>query len=682
MRQYFSNIILPFMLVLLGLLAYLNSFNGVFALDDEAWIVGNNNISSISDYIHGSSRPLTALTVALNYKLSGKIPTDYHAVNLVIHLLAGLFLFGLVRRTLSLPLFYDSAGAKYRDLISFFSAVIWLVHPLQTESVTYIIQRAEELMGLFYLLTMYSFVRGSQSTGKRWFVISVLSCMLGMMSKPIMVTAPFMVLLYDVIFVSRSWRNSLQKHWRVYLWLAASWMILSFLVLQNNESSGTTGLSLKSITPLGYLATQQEVILHYLRLVFLPDVLCLDYGWNAATDFNAVFYPALIIGLLIIATIIFLWKKMPAGYCLAWFFVILAPSSSIIPIADYAVEHRVYLSLAGLTVLIVALIVYGVDKLFANRENASIKVRVLVSVLLLIITAALMVRTIERNDDYADYNKLIEAILSVNPYNFRARTIQINTFMSENKFKDAEQAARKELALIKNYKPGENSGVVSASSPADYYPDANNHIGAALLCQNKNEEAIPFFRAALLAKPDMTIAGYNLAVALHGLGRDDAALREAEKVIQHDKNYAQAYLLIGIIKENSGKLSDAIVAFRKALALDSSLIIAKTELAWILATSDDSSTRDWQASVRLAREVYEQTGGGNYRILDILAAAYAANGDFVLAEKTAEKALALSEQEFSAPNKRNLDEKSSPENIRKRLGAYRKKINATEPDKK
>ncbi|HSY54782.1 MAG TPA: hypothetical protein VK785_10065, partial [Opitutaceae bacterium] len=181
-------------------------------------------------------------TFALNYALGDLNVRGYHWFNLLIHTLAGLTLFGIVRRTLLRqgyggqalvrPALSGRFGADAVPL-ALAVAVIWVVHPIQTEAVTYVSQRAESLMGLFYLLTVYCFIRGASATGERrdsqvirplssclWLLASVLSCFLGTLSKETIVTAPVMVLLYDRTFVAGSFREAWRLRWRYYSGLA------------------------------------------------------------------------------------------------------------------------------------------------------------------------------------------------------------------------------------------------------------------------------------------------------------------------------------------------------------------------------------------------------------------------------------------------------------------------------
>src|SRR5580700_10360835 len=202
------------MIVLAALAVYYNSFSVPLIFDDALSIINNPTIHKLESAFSPppnecvGGRPILNFTFALNYALAGLNVWGYHAFNLLIHALAGLTLFGLLRRTLSRPPLNGRFGVAALPL-ALAVAVIWTVHPLQTEAVTYVSQRAESLMGLFYLLTLYGFIRSVEShTPARWQVFSFLACLLGTMSKEIIVTAPVMVLLYDYTFVAGSFHEA------------------------------------------------------------------------------------------------------------------------------------------------------------------------------------------------------------------------------------------------------------------------------------------------------------------------------------------------------------------------------------------------------------------------------------------------------------------------------------------
>jgi 4-amino-4-deoxy-L-arabinose transferase-like glycosyltransferase len=192
--------------------AYANTFRVPFLFDDQQSIVENPTIRSLSwgvfspphDGLTVEGRPVLNFSLALNYAVSGTKVWSYHAINLAIHLLAALTFFGLVRRTLQRV---ATPVAAHATEIALAAALLWALHPLQTESVTYIVQRTESLMGLLYLLVLYGFVRGCEAENARgWWALSITACALGMGTKEVMVSAPLMVLLYDRTFVAGSFR--------------------------------------------------------------------------------------------------------------------------------------------------------------------------------------------------------------------------------------------------------------------------------------------------------------------------------------------------------------------------------------------------------------------------------------------------------------------------------------------
>ena len=237
-------------LVTAVLASYSNSFRCPFVFDDHRAIADNPTIRQpwpigkpLCPPSHGetvSGRPVLNLSFALNYAVSGCDVGGYHVTNLAIHLVAALLLFGIVRRTATKfsGLRPELTTAQAATSIALAVALLWAVHPLQTESVTYIVQRAESLMGLFYLLTLYCFLRGVGS-GRAilWYAGSVLACLLGMATKEVMVSAPLVVLLYDRTFLAGSFREAWRRRWGYYLALAATWLLLAWLVVRDGTAA-------------------------------------------------------------------------------------------------------------------------------------------------------------------------------------------------------------------------------------------------------------------------------------------------------------------------------------------------------------------------------------------------------------------------------------------------------------
>jgi hypothetical protein len=421
----------PLLLVLAGLWAYHNSFTGSFIYDDRPSIQENPTIRHLwpisnvlspphESWITVEGRPLINLSLAVNYAIGGTNVQGYHALNLAIHILAGLTLFGIVRRTLLQPRLRGRFGAVADDL-ALAVALIWTVHPLQTESVTYIIQRAESMMGLFYLLTLYCFIRGAASSPlpRLWHGLCIGACALGMASKEVMVSAPLMVMLYDRTFVSGSFREAWRRRWPLYLGLSATWILEVFLVVSAGTFSKASGVvqHVWGGTRWEYLLTEPGVILHYLRLAVWPYPLCFDYyGCLPAGTGRSILLPTLVMAALLGATA---WKcktNSAWGVLGAWFFLILAPSSSIIPLDSPVYEHRMYLPLAAVvTGAVVVAFVLG-KRLLRNPSGS-----VLGWVACGFVVVPLAVLTIRRNRDYNSEVTIWQDTIEKNPNNPRSQ---------------------------------------------------------------------------------------------------------------------------------------------------------------------------------------------------------------------------------------------------------------------
>ena len=391
-RAVYGEKFIPLILCAAGVLAYSNSLHAPFVFDDRFHIADNALVHQFWPWqiLTHSSRPIVQLSLAWNYMLGGLDPWGYHVFNMVVHILAALVLYGVVGRTLSSSLLKAKFGRSAHWLAGLVAA-IWLLHPIETQAVTYIVQRGESLMGLFYLLTLYCVIRHSESGRSRqadwWKAAAVVSCLVGMACKGGMTTAPIVVLLYDRAFLSRSW-SGLMRRKGLYLGLAATWLVYP-LVLANSpaEWKDTAGFGYTGVSWLQYARTQPAVILHYLRLTVWPDSLCLDYAWPVARTAGEIVPQSLVILGLLSATI-WAWRRSPAiGFLGVWFFLILAPSSSFIPIADLAFEHRMYLSSAAVITLgVVGLYLLG--QRFSGAGNVKLRVFGWVAASLVVATMA------------------------------------------------------------------------------------------------------------------------------------------------------------------------------------------------------------------------------------------------------------------------------------------------------
>jgi tetratricopeptide (TPR) repeat protein len=553
------------LLIGLGAVAYSNSFSGAFVFDDLPRIVDNGQIRQLWPpwlAMADRTRPVLQLSLALSYALDGLNPWGYHAFNLAVHIVAGLLLYGIVRRMLD----SDGLRARYGEAARWLAAAvaaIWLVHPLQTESVTYIIQRTESLMGMFYLLTLYCGIRACQSPHpRRWGVAAVVACAFGMGSKEVMVSAPLLMLLYDRMFVAGSFTAALRRRWGLYAGLAATWPILVASLLNASAHEPLV----PKLTPLSYALTQFEVILHYLRLSVWPSPLIFDYLWPTAESWSAVAPAAAVVLALLAGTVFALYRRWWVGFWGAWFFLILAPTSSVLPIADAAVEHRMYLSLAAVVVLVVVG-GYALLERVGRKVGVSATPRMWVEAgLVVVVVAVLGQLTLRRNDDYRSEVALWSDSLAKRPGHYRAHLGLGLAAFRQGKIAEAIAHYKEALRLEPDY------------------VEARNNLGEALASQGRFAEAIAEFREAIRLNPDYAQARNNLGAAFAGQGKIDEAITQYREALLLNRNYPQAHYNLGIDLFSQGKVAEAIAEYQEALRLKPDYPSARNNLGNALAT--------------------------------------------------------------------------------------------------
>ena len=554
--------------VFAGLLAYHNSFFGPFVFDDKPHILENSHIRHLWppwDIVSHSSRPVVELSLAVNYALGGMNPWGYHLFNVVVHILAALTLYGVVRRTLVSETLRSTFGQAASSLAGAI-ALIWLVHPLQTESVTYTIQRGESLMSLFYLLTLYCVIRSDGASRENWWKIgAVASCVLGMACKPVMVTAPLVTLLYDRAFLVKSWREVWRRRGWLYAGLAASWLLLPPLLAKApTEWKRTAGFEFQGTPPLQYARMQSVVILRYLRLAFWPHPLCLDYGWRyhwqAMVGAGDALPDLLVVTALLAGTIWACCRKPALGFLGAWFFLILAPTSSFIPIADPIAEHRLYLPLAAVvTAVVVAAFVLG--KRLLRNQPGSVPGWVACG----FVVVPLAVLTIQRNRDYISESAIWQDTVAKCPNNPRAHLNFGQALSRLHKVAEAREQYEQALRL----KPD--------------YADAHYNLGNAFLKEGRLSDAIGHYEQALRIKPDYAEAHNNLGNVLLQEGKVSDAIGHYEEALRSEPDNAELHYNLGVALAQLGRMQEAIGHYEQALRIRPDFTRAQNALAQLQA---------------------------------------------------------------------------------------------------
>ncbi len=654
------------LIALVALAAYRNSFAAPFILDDQPGIVRNPDVQHlwpIWDVLFPSSattlggRPVVSLTLALNLALGGTDVWGYHALNLAIHILAAWALLGVVRRTLLLPRLRELFGPAATPL-ALVVALLWMIHPLQTEAVTCVIQRAEALMGLFYLLTLYCVIRGATSRwSSLWYVAATVACLLGMATKEVMATAPVIVLLYDRTFLAGSFREAWRRRYGLYLALAATWGVVAALLFSTGFHGDTTGLAAQDFTWWSYLLTQTGVITHYLRLALWPSGLCLDYGWPAAQTASEIVAPAILMAGLLGLTVWALVKRPAWGFLGAWFFVILAPTSSFVPIQDAACEHRMYLPLAALvTGAVLGGWTVGQWLVFRGTIRWS-ELPVIGGSLAMLATLALGILTFERNAVYQSDLSIWEDTAAKAPGNERAHNCLGMALGELGQTDDAMVHYRQALEINPDYADAHNNladalakleqldeALVHYQRALELNPDraeTHNNLGVALAHRGRIDEAVVQYREALRIKPDLADAHDNLGFALAHAGDLDGAIAHFTKALEIEPSNGKAREHFDVASAQREAIIRALAERRELLRRRPNDVNLLNEVAWVFATSPNTSIRNGAEALDLVQRAVQLSGGREPAILGTLAAAYAEAGQFSEAVRAAEQALAL-----------------------------------------
>ena len=571
-RKFRESILPAFAIILAGVLAYSNTAQVPFMFDDSIRILYNLKIRTLWPpflAMFETNRPIVNYTFAINYAIHGYEVWGYHVLNLAIHLAAGLCLYGIVRR--SLPR-VENKLAQNADYLALAVALIWVVHPLQTQAVTYINQRYESLMGLNYLLTLYAFIRSFDSKYSiGWRIVSVAMCGLGMGCKEAMVSAPVIVLWYDRVFFARSWRELFSQRKWYYFFLASTWGILAWAMLHYTDEYTQGGMvSVANVTPWTYLLSQSEVIVEYLRLAIWPQGQCFFGKWPIAQTIQDVLPQGLIVVALLAGTVWCLFRIPKLGFLGGWFFLILSPTSSVVPIRDFIFEHRMYLPLASVAVVFVVGTYFAIGRCGLSDVTSKRCYTLVFTVAVIGLASA----TFLRNQVYHSEMSMWRDTVNKAPLHADAWHNLGLAYINVGNTSDALQYLAKASSLAPDDSQT-NSSYGSALLEYGEYELARKHLAAAiesdpkdhialrnmgnlLLDTGKGIEAIEYCeRAVQLAPPDAELR-MSLAAALIMGGRFEDAIEQCRKTLSVDPTYPKAHLNLVSAYSKLGKFDEAI----------------------------------------------------------------------------------------------------------------------------
>jgi len=528
-------------LLLAAVIPYLNSFNVPWYFDDTNNIVDNPLIRDLPRAVRGvlESRGLAMLTFALNHRLGGLDPTGYHAVNLVIHAMCVLVVWQLLRQLLRQLL-----GVESRQW-ALIGAMLFAVHPLQTQAVTYVVQRMTSLSALFFIAAICCYLGFLDAEGRRrrvMYALAVLYGALAVLTKEHTAVLPLMLLLTERYFrPGRGWRAQLLNV--LPFCLAPAGKVVEILLLPVWRGDVAASIryadqlqSLQNVTPVRYLFTEFSVVWYYFKLLILPVGQMLDYGWPVVGRLLTLQNVAALGGLVCLWTVAGLLRhRRPLfSFGIAWFFVALSVESTIIPL-DPIFEHRLYLPLFGFVLVVVDLL----------KQHSWPKGRIVVAAIL----PVLAILTWQRNALWNDPVAFFEDNLRRSPGNVRVMVMLGNAYAADKRPDEGLRMIEQAMQLN------------------DKYDFAYTALGKILIDQGRGAEAIAPLQRGLEYQSSSVVLNEYLGIAYGGVGDYPRALTHFRRAMQLKPDDASVYTNIGVVYSWIGDDRQAVDYFEQSLKL-------------------------------------------------------------------------------------------------------------------
>jgi hypothetical protein len=510
-------------LVAVTVAVYASALENPFLLDDPISITKNPVIQKPLSLAALAADPRAVVTASLrwNYVTGGFAVAGYHVLNVLAHALAGLLVFALARATLRLGLFAGRYAAS-ADHLAGVAALVFLLHPMQTESVTYVIQRAEIFVSAALAAALLAFVAMHEGRMRAGMAGLALACVVGVYSKPSFAVVPALLAVYEVCLLRGSRPRSSGARWPAYA-VATAAAVATFALTRAAGSftgSDTAGFEMEDITPGGYLSAQPGVVVHYLRRVLWPAGLCFDCGyrgpWPVLPTFlgDSVLVPVAILVAIGAACLAAARRQPLFAFAFLASGAVLAPTSSVVPLADFYVEHRMYLPIAFVAM---ALVPAAWDALEAATRRLTLPPQTGAAAgaaIVGIACIALSIATVQRNALLASPIALMEDALVQAPQSERLHYNLANAYKREGRLGDAEPHYREAIRLM------------------PHIVRSYQNLGSLYLEQGRLEAALEVYLAGAAAKPGVAMAHRNVANTYLKLGRAAEALEAAERSLE------------------------------------------------------------------------------------------------------------------------------------------------------
>jgi tetratricopeptide (TPR) repeat protein len=430
-------------LLVLTAAAYWNSFDAPFVFDDLLTIQTNSRVQ-FGDALRPSiwtTRPVLYLTFAINYALHGQQVWGYHLVNFILHFLNGILVFLIAQHIFR----RCASGETEARTWALLAAAFFVVHPVQTESVTYISSRSELLSTAFYGFAFLCFLkRDPRKIGFFWSLIVAALFLLGLFAKETVISLPAVLLAYDFLFFSDGSFRGILYRWRFYITfviggIAAAYFLVTALL---QHAIGTAN---SHVTGWQYFLTELRVIVIYLRLLVLPVGLNLDHDFRLSN--SLLEFPVAASILAVIGFFVFAWhlrRRQPViSFSILWFFITLAPTSSFISIPDVISEHRLYLPLMGISLAFPLLVGYVAALLKP-------KIRLSVAAASTTLLFVLLIGTVRRNEVWRSEISLWDDVIAKSPHKARPYNNLGRAYFNRGQFDRALAVAQRGVQNVED----------------------------------------------------------------------------------------------------------------------------------------------------------------------------------------------------------------------------------------
>jgi tetratricopeptide (TPR) repeat protein len=587
----------------MGAIAYSNSFDCSFHFDDTPNIEDNITIRNLSNvkawWVFYPSRPIGYLSFALDYHFHKLDVWGYHLVNLGIHIINAVLVWWLVMLTMATPVMKAQPISRHKGAMALFTALLFVSHPLATQSVTYIVQRLASLATLFYLLSLALYVKGRVREGNKdtrvyfYYAGSVLCAILGMLTKEIVFTLPFALVLYEFSFIrTDTWKFDLKDRGVqipviiLVIFVALFFLNFSFEIFNSIPPLLNQGYDYP-ITAREYLLTQFSVILTYIRLFILPVNQNMDYDYpisHSLLEWHTLFGLLSLVGIFVAA--IFLVRRYRLiSFGIFWFFLTFSVESSVIPISQNVIfEHRTYLPSIGFFLALTGVVFY-----FIWDRYRQVSVGVLV---LLVLTNAVL--TYERNKVWKSEYSLWADCLKKSPNKPRPLCNYGKALADAGNASEALTYYDKAIKLNPQFydvyynrgnaktKLGDDLGAIADYEETlrinPYYANAHYNLGNALARQGNMTEAVVQFEEAVRIRPRSAEYQNNLGYVLALLGKEDEAITHFREAIALKPDLVDAHNNLGSALLHQRRTDEAIESYREALRINPDFKQAKDNL--------------------------------------------------------------------------------------------------------